>query len=66
MDQISLNDLRTLKDYKDQIPLKIIKDIAKFFYIKGIEKFENSNDFMQCKIITKIYFNEFLNFFNKI
>ena len=65
-DQISLNDLRTLKDYKDQIPLKIIKDIAKFFYIKGIEKFENSNDFMQCKnyLSENLHFNEFLNFFS--
>ena len=48
-DQISLNDLRKLKDYKDQIPLKIIKDIAKFFYIRGIETFENSEDFLECK-----------------
>ena len=37
-DQFNLNDLRKLKDYKDQIPLGIIKDITKYAY-KGIEKF---------------------------
>ena len=65
-DQISLNDLRKLKDYKDQIPLKIIKDIAKFFYIKGIERFEDSNNFVECKnyLNEKLFFNEFLNFFS--
>ena len=35
-DQFNLNDLRKLKDYKDQIPLRIIKDIAKYFKVSFI------------------------------
>ena len=65
-DQFNLNDLRKLKDYKDQIPLRIIKDIAKYFYINGIEKFINSQDFNECKKYLKdnLYFDEFLNLFS--
>ena len=65
-DKFNLNDLRKLKDYKDQIPLIIIKDISKYFYFKGIVEYIDSCDFEACKkhLNDHLCFNEFLTLFS--
>ena len=65
-DRLNNNDLRKLIDFRNILPVTIIRDIADYFYSVAVTQFENSVDIDGClKQLSHYKFEEFTGFFAK-
>ncbi len=65
-DRLNTNDLRKLIDFKNQLPVSIIRDITDYFFSVGVSSFLNTDDVDGClKQLDSYKFKEFLGFFSQ-
>ena len=65
-DRLNNNYLRKLIDFRNILPVTIIRDIADYFYSVAVTQFENSEDIEGClKQLEHYKFKEFTGFFAK-
>ena len=65
-DRLNNNYLRKLIDFRNILPVTIIRDIADYFYSVAVTQFENSENIEGClKQLEHYKFKEFKGFFAK-
>jgi len=65
-DRLSNHDLRKLIDFRNMLPVTIIRDITDYFYSVGVSQYEQTEEIEGClKQLSHFKFIEFTGFFTK-